>query len=86
MLFNIGTSIKGRNLTGVRLSKDISEHLKGEPLGGNANRVLPGPRPMVKLVGNMHGNEPVGRELLVHFAEYLLASSAINEASPTNEK
>ena len=37
---------------------------------------IPGPRellkPMVRYVGNMHGNEPVGREMLNHFAETLL--------------
>ena len=29
-------------------------------------------KPMVRYVGNMHGNEPVGREMLNHFAETLL--------------
>ena len=28
--------------------------------GGDANIVLPDARPMVKLIGNMHGNEPTG--------------------------
>ena len=37
-------------------------------------------RPKVKLVGNMHGNEPVGRELLIHLAKYLLHSKRDGDA------
>ena len=29
-------------------------------------------RPLVKLVGNMHGNEPTGREMLIHLAKYII--------------
>ena len=29
-------------------------------------------RPLVKLVGNMHGNEPTGRELLIHLSKYII--------------
>ena len=57
-----GTSVEGRHLWVLQISTDVNKRRSG---------VL---KPMVKYIGNIHGNEAVGRELLIHFAKYLLNS------------
>ena len=55
----VGQSALGQNITGLRISKDVKQE----------RQLL---KPMVRYVGNMHGNEPVGREMLNHFVSVLL--------------
>ena len=55
----VGQSVLGQNITGVKISRGV-----------NGERQLL--KPMVRYSGNMHGNEPVGREMLNHFAHVLL--------------
>ena len=54
-VFTLGQSVRGLNITGLRLTR-----------GADRPRALL--RPLVWLVGNMHGNEVVGREILTHLA------------------
>ena len=58
--FTIGTSTKGEELVGIRISKNVRKERK----------LL---KPMVRFVGNIHGNEAVGREVLLHLSRHLLA-------------
>ena len=58
---SIGKSALGRDLVYLRITENVTSP---RPLG----------RPMFKYVANMHGNEAVGRELLVAFVEYVLNS------------
>ncbi|XP_071822097.1 carboxypeptidase D-like isoform X2 [Apostichopus japonicus] len=60
-VYSIGKSVDGRSLWVIALSSSIP-----------GDHVLL--RPEVKYIGNMHGNEVVGREILLHFAESLLAN------------
>ena len=55
----IGKSVEGRDLLVVRLTSRI--HVEE-------------PEPKVLLIGNMHGDEVVGRELLLRFVDYLVGS------------
>lgn len=55
----IGKSVQGRDLIYLHITANVSSP---RPVG----------KPMVKYVGNMHGNEAVGREMLIALAEYLV--------------
>ncbi|XP_067866654.1 carboxypeptidase D-like [Heterodontus francisci] len=64
-LYSIGHSSQGRDLWVLAISgKDSSQHTLGIP--------------EVKYVGNMHGNEAVGREILLHFILHLVTSYGKN--------
>lgn len=58
-LHSIGKSVEGRDLWALEVRANVSAE---RPLG----------QPMVKMVANMHGDETVGRELLVFLSQYLL--------------
>ncbi|XP_077256149.1 carboxypeptidase D svr [Temnothorax americanus] len=57
-VFSIGKSVEGRDLLVLEISENVGRRTLGEP--------------MVKLVANMHGDEVVGRQLLVILGQYLL--------------
>lgn len=59
-LHSIGRSVENRHLWVVQISDKVDETEPGEP--------------MVKYVANMHGNEPVGRQLMIYLVEYLLVN------------
>ncbi|XP_033351181.1 carboxypeptidase D-like [Bombus vosnesenskii] len=64
-VFSIGKSVEGRDLLVIEISENVKERKLCEP--------------MVKYVANMHGDETVGRELLVYLAQYLLKNYGKDE-------
>ena len=61
---SIGKSAHGRQLLYIELSTDVNS---------NASAL----KPRVRLVANIHGDETVGRELLIYFVQYLLHTSEL---------
>ncbi|KAL5275919.1 CPD family protein [Megaselia abdita] len=55
---HIGRSVENRNLIALHISKNVQ-----------TRNIL---TPMVKYIGNMHGDETIGRQLLIYLAQYLL--------------
>ncbi len=53
-----GTSTQGKQLLYIQITDHVDQDEPGEP--------------KVKLVANMHGNEAVGRQILIYLAQYLV--------------
>ena len=62
---SIGKSVQDRNITAIQISD-------------NVNSIEPG-EPWFKYVGNMHGNEVVGRQILIYLVDYLLNNYETNQ-------
>ena len=63
-------SLGGRDLWAMQISTEAN--LGQRPLL----------KPMLKYVGNMHGNEVIGREVLLSFIEYVLQTYTANPNHP----
>lgn len=62
---SVGKSVEGRDLLAIEISENVGVRKLGEP--------------MVKYVANMHGDEAVGRQLVVYLAQYLLHNYGKNQ-------
>lgn len=72
-LFSIGSSVEGRPLWVLRLTAGLGPPPPDSIAGPDAAGPLVPGRPQVKLVGNMHGDETVSRQVLIYLARELAA-------------
>jgi len=64
-LYSIGSSVQGRELYVMEVTKNPGRHSSEKP--------------EVKYIGNMHGNEVVGREMLLLLLRYLCENYGTDE-------
>lgn len=64
-LHSIGKSVRNRDLWAIEINSNVK------------NRSLL--TPMFKYVANMHGDESVGRQLMIYLAQYLIYNYGIDE-------
>lgn len=64
-LYSIGKSVGGRDMMVLRIHKNVKEPAALTP--------------MFKYVGNMHGDETLGRQLLIYLAQYLVYNYGKNK-------
>ncbi|KAL0488158.1 carboxypeptidase M [Acrasis kona] len=72
-IFTIGQSVEQRNLYGIRINtQNRSQVVFSDQVNA------PIPKPKVKYIGNIHGDETVGREILIHFIRDILMQYQTN--------
>ena len=76
-LHDVGKSVQNRSLWVLQITANVSQSPAGQTSSQNAS-AKPG-RPMFKYVANMHGNEPLGRQLLINLADHLLVNFGKDE-------
>ncbi|ESO98160.1 hypothetical protein LOTGIDRAFT_226642 [Lottia gigantea] len=64
-LHSIGSSVENRTLWAIQITSNIDKTIPGKP--------------MVKFVGNMHGNEVISKQILIYLIEYLLENYGKND-------
>ena len=78
-LYSIGQSVKGREIYVLRISSGMNKVPKTTPEQQTTLKFPLNGKPMFKFVANMHGNEAIGRELVVTLTQYLTYNFGMDE-------